>query len=139
MGIASASFVDTNVLVYLFDQDEPAKQERARALIATEHERLVLSTQVLGEFYVVSTRKLGLPEADAAAAVDQWSRLRTVAVDSALVTSAVKLSRSAQLSYWDALILAAAGSAGCERVLTEDLSDGSSIGGVLVENPFSDA
>ena len=40
------------------------------------------------------------------------------------------------LSYCDALILAAASRAGCERLLTEDLADGSMIAGVLVTNPF---
>mgnify|MGYP003500718815 CR=1 FL=1 len=51
-------FVDTNVVVYLFDDDAPAKQAIARTLFADPALALVLSTQVLAEFYVVATRKL---------------------------------------------------------------------------------
>ena len=53
-------FLDTNILVYLFDTDTPAKQRRARQLLSSQtlQARLMLSTQVLQEFYVSVTRKL---------------------------------------------------------------------------------
>ena len=54
-------FLDTNVLIYLFDNDSPAKQARAQALLDEEQDRIVLSTQILGEFYVNVTRKLDVP------------------------------------------------------------------------------
>ena len=132
------AFLDTNVLVYAFDAGEPAKRERAQAVIAERSESLVLSAQVLGEFYVVVTRKLEMPltSEDAAAAVRLWSRFGTVALDAALVNEAVRTSRTAEISYWDGLIVAAARSAACERILTEDLSDGATITGVRIENPF---
>ena len=60
-------FVDTNVLVYLFDGDSPAKQEVARRTLKDRPEYLVLSIQVLGEFYVSVTRKLAKPLAPDAA------------------------------------------------------------------------
>ena len=61
-------FVDTNVLVYLFDSDAPEKQARARDLVREERDRLVVSVQVLGEFYVTVTRKLAAPLSVEAAA-----------------------------------------------------------------------
>lgn len=137
--MSARTFLDTNVLVYAVDHDEPAKREVARALLAdAQAQRFVLSAQVLGEFYVTVTRKLARPvEAGVAAAmVEQLGRLPVVALDGALVRSALALSRSAQLSYWDALVVAAAAAAGCERLLSEDLNDGQAIGALRVEDPF---
>jgi len=136
---ATRSFLDTNVLVYAVDEADPRKRDVARGLLAGEDVgSLVLSSQVLSEFYVVATRKLAEPmnEADAAEAVEQLSKLPAVAADKELVRSGIALSREAQLSFWDGLILAAAAVGGCERVLTEDLADGAEIGGVRIENPF---
>lgn len=140
--MSARAFLDTNVLVYAVDEDEPAKREVARALLAdAAGQRFVLSAQVLGEFYVTVTRKLARPvdAALATAMVEQLSRLPTVALDAALVRGAAALSRSAGLSYWDALVVASAAGAGCERLLSEDLNDGQAIGSVRVENPFAAA
>jgi len=132
-------FVDTNVLVYLFDDDAPAKQQRARELVAAEAPRLVLSTQVLAEFYVTVTRKLAkpLPEADAAAAVGELCAFDVVELDSQLVRRGVARARREDLSLWDALIVEAALARGCEQLLTEDVQDGRVFDGRLaVMNPF---
>lgn len=137
--MSARAFLDTNVLVYAMDHAEPEKQGIARRLLAAaEPGELVISTQVLGEFYVVVTRKLDrpLPAADAAEAVDQLAKLPTVATDAELVKSGIAVSRRAQLSFWDGLIIAAATLGGCDRVLTEDLSHGSLLESVRVENPF---
>jgi len=136
------AFLDTNVLVYAVDEAEAPKRDRARELLrSAEPGDLVLSTQVLSEFYVVVTRKLEQPldQDAAAAAVDQLARLPVVVTDSALVRAGIAVSRRAQLSLWDGLILAAAGEAGCEVLLTEDLSHGREVDGVRIENPFADS
>jgi predicted nucleic acid-binding protein len=140
--MSGRTFVDTNILVYAVDDSERAKQDIARAVLESgDYGELVLSTQVLGEFYVTVTRKLAEPvsEAGAAELVD-WLGLMnpTVSVDPALVKSAVQTSRAARVSYWDGLVVAAADRAGCARLLTEDLNDGQEIGSVRVENPFRD-
>ncbi len=134
------TFLDTNVLVYSVDTAEPDKMERAREIISRLPSRAtVVSTQVLIEFYVTVTRKLPQPlrQQEAAAMVDDLSRLETVTTDARLVQVAIGLSRSATVSLFDALILVAAGEAGCSRVLTEDLAAGSTIGGVRIHNPFA--
>lgn len=132
------AFVDTNVLLYAVDIAEPEKRATAAALLAADAHDFVVSTQVLSEFYVVSTRRLAKPlsESDAAAYVDDLGSLPVVALDRDHVRDAIRLCRGARLAYWDGLILAAARSAGCEIVLTEDLSHGELIGGVRIENPF---
>jgi predicted nucleic acid-binding protein len=138
--MTEAIFVDTNVWVYAVDAADPAK--RTRALDATTPapgRDLVISTQVLAEFYAVVTRKLAVPVSveDAEAMVRQLSLLPVVAIDSSLVVSSIARSRAWQVSIWDALILRAAEVAGCRRVLSEDLADGTTYGSVLVENPFA--
>lgn len=133
-----AAFVDTNVAVYAHDHGSPEKRERAIGLFTSPPDRLVVSTQVLSEFYWTVTRKLDppLPGEVATAALHELSVLPVVAVDRALVLAAVRTADRHQLALWDALIVEAAAASGCERLLTEDLSHGQTIRGVLVENPF---
>jgi predicted nucleic acid-binding protein len=97
-----------------------------------------LSTQVLAEFFWVATRKLARPVSDdlAAQVVARLARYRVVGADSHLVLAAIDLAREHRLTLWDALIVRAAQVGRCERLLTEDLQDGSVFGGVVVENPF---
>lgn len=100
---------------------------------------MVLSTQVLTEFYVTATRKLAVPltHEEAAVAVDRLARFEVVGHDASLVQGAIQLRTNVAISLWDALIVRAAAAAGCERLLTEDLNAGQRIAGVLVENPFT--
>lgn len=133
------SFVDTNVIVYLFDDGEPAKQERARRLIADpESPPLVVSTQVLSECYVTLTRKLphSLDLPTARVAIERLAEWSVVQTDTALVLAAIETSEQQRLSLWDAMIIEAAAAADCDRLLTEDLQHGATIRGVQIENPF---
>jgi len=133
------TFLDTNVLVYAFDDGEPQKRDRARALLTAPPAPLAISAQVIGEFYVVVTRKLPKPltQSDATAAVEQLVRLPVVPLDAELTSAAVATSQASQLSYWDALILEAARAAGCDVLLSEDLADGATLRSVRIENPFA--
>ncbi len=131
-------FIDTNVLVYANDPADRRKQQIARETLLEHAGTLVLSAQVLSEFYSVVTRKfspfLGLEEARTI--VDDLRRFPIVVIDEQLVLDAITISATAMLSYWDGLILAAARNAGCDVVLTEDMSHGSTVAGVRIENPF---
>ena len=134
------TFVDTNVWVYAVDAADPDKRRRALEVTAPGPGRdLVISTQVLTEFYAVVTRKLAVPVSmeEAESMVGQLSMLPVVAIDASLVVSAIAGSRSWNISIWDALIIRAAETAGCRRVLSEDLADGATYGSVVVENPFA--
>jgi predicted nucleic acid-binding protein len=141
MSAEPRTFLDTNVLVYAFDDADRSKQQHAWSILeaAAEAGDFVISTQVLQEFYVIATRKIArpLPAADAERVVHRLTALPVVQVDPPLILAAVALSRRHQLSLWDALILRAAEESGCTRLLSEDLQDGFEIGGVRVENPFS--
>jgi predicted nucleic acid-binding protein len=132
-------FVDTNVFVYLFDADAAAKRARARALLEAVGSEIVVSTQVMQEFYVTVTRKLAtpLPPAEAEAATRDLAAFNVVVTDASMVLRAIARVRTAAISFWDALIVEAAIEAGCERLLSEDLQAGQQFGNLTIENPFS--
>jgi predicted nucleic acid-binding protein len=134
------AFVDANVFVYMFDADEPRKRAKARDIVdkGARDGTLVLSAQVLGEFYVTVTQRLAEPlsTADAARAVTGLCALPLLPVDSAIVLAAVARSRADQLDYWDALLVETARAGGCAALVTEDLPDGRDFDGLRVVNPF---
>ncbi len=132
-------FADTNVLLYAISADpqERAKREEANAILAARD--LVLSAQVPQEFYVQATRRSRpdrLTHPQAAGLVESFLRFRVVEITGGLVLSALAARERFEISYWDAAILEAARAAGCEVLLSEDLSDGQDYAGVRVENPF---
>jgi len=132
-------FLDTNVIVYLFDRDAPSKRDRARSILEEgSHAHLVISTQVLQEFYVTVTRRLGKPlaEAEAEAAARDLAALEVVDLDTEIVLRSIAGARAHRMSLWDALIVEAAQARGCEKLLTEDLQHGRRFGQLRVENPF---
>jgi predicted nucleic acid-binding protein len=137
---ADRTFIDTNVLVYAFDRGEPIKRVQALELLGTgiEEQIAVVSAQVLGEFFNTVTRRISDPLSpeQAQEAVDAISTLPVVALDLDLVRRAIGTQMLYQISYWDALIVAAAESADCTRILTEDLNPGQSYHGIVVVNPF---
>ena len=133
-----ADFLDTFVLVYAFDTNEPAKRAVARALMAQRPDA-VISTQVLLEWYSVVTRKFSppMPPEVASAGLAALAALDVTATDAELVLRAAQTAELHQLSIWDAMIVESASVAGCESLLTEDLTAGAVIRGVRVVNPFA--
>jgi predicted nucleic acid-binding protein len=132
--------VDTNVLVYEWDPVTAPKKKRAaewmRALWASRTGRL--SFQVLTEFYVTATQQLA-PLVDRTAARQYVQALvawHPVTIDAAVVARAWHAQDRFRLSWWDALILAAAQESGCQMLLSEDFQDGRSYDDVTVVNPF---
>jgi predicted nucleic acid-binding protein len=133
------AFVDTNVLTYLFDDAEPKKQQVARRRLESERREVFVSTQVLQELYVSLTKgraPIATPEI-AERAVREAAAFSVVQIDTPLVLAAIETARQHQLSFWDSLIVRAAAHAGCQVVLSEDLSDTQVIEGVRIENPFA--
>jgi predicted nucleic acid-binding protein len=134
-------FVDTNVLVYLRDSTDPAKQRQAAEWMAHLWDSGAgrVSLQVLQEYYVATTRKLdpGLTAEEARDDVASLAAWRPLAPDPALVESAWSEQDRYGFSFWDALIVAAARRLGCAILLTEDLQDGEDLDGLVVRSPFS--
>ena len=133
------AFIDTNVWVYAVDAADPAKRTKALEVLAARPDKdYVISVQVIGEFYSTVTGKLkdAVSAADGRAMVERMKQLPVVPLDISLVTDAIIGSEEWSISYWDALIVVAARSAGCRVVLSDDLSHGQSYGSVRVEDPF---
>ena len=133
-------FFDTSVLVYLFDSGSPRKQSVARDLLEKHGLAgdMLLSTQVLQEFYVTVTRKFATAVSPGTAyqTVRDLATLPVVLVDAGMVLAAIRASQEQQLSFWDALIVRAALEGGAGVLYSEDFHHGLEIGGLRVENPF---
>jgi predicted nucleic acid-binding protein len=134
--------VDTNIVVYAYDEGEAGKHEKAGALLLElmRESRLVLSTQTLNEFYVVVTRPRRpgrLSHEQASEAIRNLSSVcQVVPVTPALTFRALETMPRYSLSFWDALIWAAARENGVAMFYTEDLQHGQEIDGVRIVNPF---
>ena len=140
MPSASIVFVDTNVLLYAEDGADKLKHCAARDWLRELWLRRCgrLSSQVLHEFYVNATRKLRppMPAGDARAEVRRYQRWQPWLVDHATVESAWAIESRYSVSYWDALMVAAAQHLGCTMLLTEDLQHDQSFDSLRVVNPF---
>lgn len=130
-------FFDTNVLLYVYGEDS-GKRARARALFdeCTASLNILVSTQVVQEFYAAGCRKLGLDPRHLRKAVMALLGLPIVVVTPVHITGAMEYEDRYKISFWDALILAAAESGGAELLYTEDLNHGQRYGAVEVRNPF---
>jgi predicted nucleic acid-binding protein len=132
-------FADTNVLLYAVSRDPKEQDKAARANELLAARDIALSVQVLQEFYVQATRESRpdpLTHEQAAGLVESFLRFPVLAVTTELMLAAAATCRRFGVSYWDAAILEAARSMGCQVVLSEDLGDGQDYAGVRVENPF---
>lgn len=133
-------FFDTNILVYMFDEDAPGKKALCQELFQkeTRASNALLSTQVLQEFYVSVTRKFAvpLPSETAEEVVRYLSFFPIVRIDETLVLNAIGKSRLYGFSFWDALIITSALAGDAEILYTEDLQHGQVIDTLRIENPF---
>jgi predicted nucleic acid-binding protein len=131
-------FVDTNVLLYALDHADLKKQAAARVWRAELWKNRLgrISFQVLQEFYVKATQKWPETRDEVRAEIKDLLAWQPVAIEAAILERGWKLQDRFQLSFWDALIVAAAKSTGCGYLLTEDLQTGQELDGVLVINPF---
>lgn len=133
------TFIDSNVLVHAYDNSSPEKRDRSQRWLEQllDSRRGVLSTQVLQEFVAVSCRKLKLPPIEAKRALRNWSPMETVQTTPAIIDAAIDEMVLSRLSFWDSLIIAAAASAHCTELLSEDFQPGQTLRGVTVRNPFA--
>ena len=133
-------FVDTNVLLYAVSTvpEEAEKKRLANELLDTED--LVLSAQVLQEFYAQLTRPSrprALTHDQAVEFIRFLGEFHVEPITRELVYNALTFRQRFDISYWDAAILAAAQITGCDVVYSEDLSHTQDYGGVHVQNPFA--
>lgn len=142
MSVVGSLSLDTNVLVYCYDHNEPVKGPKAQTLLQqvfTAGQPLV-SVQVLSEFYWVVTRRIPmrLSHGQAVAEIQRLSTLtRVVPLTSQTLEKALELAGTHGVSLWDAHVLAVSLLNGATRVLSEDGQHRQCIEGVTILNPFA--
>jgi len=133
--------VDTNILVYAYDNANTTKQEKALAILdeLAVTGRGVLSVQVLSEFVVTVTRKIALPIDFASVQKSIENYLRSWPIydlTGFIVLEAIRGVQQHHFSYWDAQIWATARLNQVPVVLSEDFTSGRTVEGVTFVNPF---
>ena len=130
---------DTNVYVYMCDDQFAVKQSTARDLVgALATREAAVSLQVVGELQNVLRRRLKMPNHLAQQhARNVYVSLASFGYDAPCVERALAQAAAGRLGYWDALLLAACDRAGIDILFSEDLQDGFNFGGVRVVNPFA--
>jgi predicted nucleic acid-binding protein len=133
-------FVDTNILVYAHDSSAGLKHQRAKALIESlwESGLGVLSTQVLQEICINLRRKISnpLPIDEVRQLIRDYSTWEVIINTSESVLEALDIKARYKTSFWDALIVQAADTAGASILYSEDLADGQKYGATRVVNPL---
>lgn len=140
--MSDRTFIDTNILVCLFDGRFPRKQRAAGELLqrlVRERVAPVVSTQVLQEAYCALTRKLSMQSNEAVSALQtvEASGFTVQPVEVSLIWRAAARANGGQLSFRDGLIVEAAREAGCVVLYSEDLQDGRKFDQVEVRNPLA--
>jgi len=136
--VAERITLDTNVLVYAFDQNETTKQPVANELLWRANDLgAILTTIVLGEFFHVTSRKAVVPPLRARQNLaDLITLFPVVGYGTDTLETAALESVAGRLSFWDAVMLACAEEAGCTVCFSEDMADGMKLGNIIVRNPF---
>lgn len=135
------NFLDSNVLVYLFDDRDAGRSEVARQLVsaALRNGGSLISHQVVQETLNTLTRKLPKPvaPADAARIFDRvLAPLWRISPSASMYRRALEIQGRLRFGFYDSLIVAAALESGCTRLYSEDLQHGQRIEGLTIENPF---
>ncbi len=135
------AFLDSNILIYAVGPRPELRDKQSLALKILEQPDCVFSAQVVNEFVWQVThprRPDRLTMKTARGLIGSWRRFRFVALDENVINRAWDVAARTNYSWWDCLIVAAATSARCDVLLTEDMQHGHVIDGVRIENPFRD-
>jgi predicted nucleic acid-binding protein len=133
--MSARAFLDTNILIYALAANEPRSATAEKLLLKGG----IVSVQVLNEFASVARRKLALSWPDVKAALSEIRLLcnEPIPLTVTIHDRAVALAEHHGLSVYDAMVVAAAMSARCEVLFSEDMQDGRRFdGGLRIENPF---
>ena len=134
-------FLDTNILIYRFDDRDPRKQDIASELIreGLRLRKAVISYQVIQEFYNTMFRRFPnvfIPEDSTQYLLTVLRRLLAVTSSVALYEQALRLRERYKLSWYDSLIVGAAIEASVISSIPRILQHGQRFGDLVVTNPF---
>ena len=137
--MSAEHFVDSNVFIYLFDETDPVKRQRAEILVrqSVVNETGCISYQVVQETLNVLTQRIRARSEDVAQLLDEiLIPLWQIDPTPLLYRRSLSVQTRYRFSFYDSLIVAAALEAGCTRLYTEDLQHGQRIGQLTVVDPF---
>lgn len=131
--------LDTNILAYAEGVNGAERRNAALDLVRRlPQETTVIPVQVLGELFSVLVRKAGKSHRHARDALLSWrDTFPVVETSPEIMLTAADLATDHKFGIWDAVILSAASQAGCRLLLSEDMQQGFTWGGVSVINPFA--
>lgn len=134
----SKIFFDTNILIYMQSGLDAAKTDISRSLFeqSSSDSLVVLSSQILQEFYITMTKKLGHDPITVKKLLLLFSDFEIVSNHTSIIFDAIDISVLHQVSFWDALVISAAISGNCKTLYSADLNHGQIIRGVQIINPF---
>ena len=132
------AFLDTNILIYMYSNDEPEKQAAASELVSDEDSEYVISTQVIGEFINILSRKLGYDIPVIKVAIDDFrDNFDVVLIGADCIDNALSIMGKYGFSYWNSMIISSALKAECSVLYSEDLQHNQLIEENLrIVNPF---
>ena len=132
------TFLDTNILVYSVDGNDPVKQGIARKILieALVRREYLISAQVLNEFSNIALLKLKMSIQEVRRFVEIFGQINVVSIDRSWTDKALSLKEKFGTQFFDSLLLVAAEENGCDTILTEDLNDGQMYGSVKAIDPF---
>ena len=130
-------FVDTNIWLYAFTDDDARKKDIAQALI--RESQLLVSEQVINEICVNLIKRANFPETRICELIETfYQKYDVVELRKELLLSASQLRQEYALSYWDSLIIAAALAGDVTTLYSEDMQHGLAVRGRLrIVNPFT--
>ncbi|MDD1683825.1 MAG: PIN domain-containing protein [Methanoregula sp.] len=142
--IAPPALIDTNILCYALDADEPEKREVAAGLLSQcwhSQVALAVSVQNLAEFSVVMTEKVERPLPDAVVTrfirdIISFEGWTVIGYDPGTIMDAVAIRNRYSLHFWDALLAATMKQHHVGTIYTED-SHFSRVPWITVINPFT--
>jgi predicted nucleic acid-binding protein len=131
--------LDTNILAYAEGVDSAERRGAALAIVRDlPQESVVIPVQVLGELFNVLVRKAAKSRDQARGAILSWrDTFPIIETSSEIMLMAADLATDHRLGIWDSVILSAASQAGCRLLLSADLQESFTWGGVTVVNPFT--
>lgn len=139
--MSAETFIDTNVFIYQLDGTDARKQRVAEGIVreALTTGSGCISSQVVQECLNVALRKAAVPlsTSDARAYLDAvLLPLMQVMVSDALYHRALDVRERWHFGFYDSIIVAAALTAGCRTLLSEDLQHGQKLDGLAIVDPF---
>ncbi|HEY9864067.1 MAG TPA: PIN domain-containing protein [Candidatus Obscuribacterales bacterium] len=130
--------LDTNLWVYLYSQNSQNKSVKVRELVNNNFTSIIISTQILGEFYNVMIKKKLKPKDEAKQIIlEMVTNFTIVEIDVLKVITALDINSKYGYTYWDSLVLATALQQNCNILYSEDMQANQLIEQkTIIINPF---